>query len=88
MAADGAALFAQLQSVAGEDADADLYYDPDSGWDIDALLSDMSVYGLDLQATPPQQHAQGTPPPVTPPPGVVHRRRRRRRRAALAAARL
>ena len=68
MAADGAALFAQLQSVAGEDADADLYYDPDSGWDIDALLSDMSVYGLDLQATPPQQHAQGTPPPVTPPP--------------------
>eukprot|EP00967_Tisochrysis_lutea_P087248 scaffold123331_cov29-Tisochrysis_lutea.AAC.1 len=61
---DGAALFARLQSVAGADADVALYFDEWAGWDIDALLSDMSVYGLDLgEQSEPSGDAHAPPQP-------------------------
>jgi len=75
--ASGAALFAKLQSVAGPDADASLYFDDAAGWDVDALLSDMSVYGLDISAeaeAQPQQplRPQTRPTAIVAPPAPLY----------------
>eukprot|EP00966_Prymnesium_polylepis_P249264 5762736-Prymnesium_polylepis.1 len=53
---DGAALFAQLCSVAGADAEKDLYFDETTGeWDLEGLQSDLNVYlsSPNLQAASP-----------------------------------